>query len=131
MIQNIEEWYLAFEDVLPGVEDGEPCSAIYFGEFNEPPGMRRPLYLAKIAGECGRIAISFEAPCLHDLASGLFDRAERLRSSGYGEAGFFLELPDGGREGRLALVIFAFGDGPRSKVFPGPEGATRMDEEDF
>lgn len=124
----IEEGSLAWEDLLPGLEQREPGGSVHLGERGLPAGMGRVLHREGVApGRLG-VAVAFDRPGVDDLAAGLLDRFERAELSLDSEARFFLEFPPGGIQ-RGFVRKFAFGNRPRAEVFASPEGTAGMDEE--
>ena len=69
------ERFLTFQDVLSRRSDRKPVAAIDFGKLNEPSRAWRPLYLAQIAGQTTRIAVTLDGHAMTIFPARLRDGA--------------------------------------------------------
>jgi hypothetical protein len=132
--EAFEEGFLAAKDFPACGGEIEPGATVGFGNFDLAAGARGPLDQAGVRDQGRGVEVAFDGPGGNLLAGRLGDDAEGGeffvgKIQGEGRTGLLLKLAAGGFESRLAIVVFAFGDGPG--VFFGPERAAGMDEEDF
>jgi hypothetical protein len=62
---------LTSPNVLPGLDEIEPRSAIDLGKLLGAPRARRPLHRESVAADRFDIAVAGDGPCVDPLASGL------------------------------------------------------------
>src|SRR5579859_13243 len=132
-LQPVEQRFLPFEDLWPGLVHRKPGAAVSFGDHDLFAGARRPLDGAGVADEGGGIEVALDRPRDDQLAGGLADLAEGQEVAGCDaaerRAGLLLELALGGCQGILAWLVLALGNRP--DVLLHVIRAAGMNEEDL
>ena len=130
--QRVEERGLPLHELAPGLIDGDPLDPVDLRELPDRPRAPRPFDREGVARRMGDIEVALERPDADPLAAGLAALPEEgglpLRSR---QADLLFELPVGRVERILAGDVLTLGDGPGGIVFPRPERATRVGDQDF
>jgi len=129
-LERRQESTLTLGDSLMRLPEGEPARAIDFPKLLPSAGPGRPLHSEGVASDRARVAVPGNRPRLDRFPARLRERAEwHVRPVRGIEAGLLSKFPLRRIEGIFIRSDFPFGDRPRSKVFPGPVGAARVDQE--
>jgi len=116
---------------LAGLGETEPAAPVDFGNDDSPTRARRPIDLAGVADEAGRIAIPGEGPSGDEFPIALAYLPEREKGSRSVKSGLFVELADGRVERILRWIVFTFRYSPDTLVLAGKVGSAGMNEEDL
>jgi hypothetical protein len=130
-LEPVDEFCLSWIDFVPSLLGGEPGAPVDFrkGEpVARPPG---PFRFHGIAGDPGRVGVTFPGPCVHDLAGLLANGAQRKERPGRMQPGLLLEFTARGCEEIFAGFRQALGNGPRTGVARFPEGTSWMSEKEL
>src|SRR5262249_6094418 len=129
--QRHQDWPLSLEDLVGRRLRREPRSPVDFREFALASGPRWPLHGKGVAVEGVGVEVAFDRPHVDELGARLAKGAQGQALPLKPRAGFLLELAFGGGQGILARLVAALGNGPGPRILFGPEGTTRMHEQNL
>src|SRR5262249_6854677 len=129
--QRHQDWPLSLEDLVGRRVRREPRRPVDFREFALASGPRWPLHGKGVAVEVVGVEVAFDRPHVDELGARLAKGAQGQGLPLKPRAGFLLELAFGGGQGILARLVAALGNGPGPRILFGPEGTTRMHEQNL
>src|SRR5215470_18025123 len=129
--QRHQDWPLSLEDLVGRRLRREPRRPVDFREFALASGPRWPLHGKGVAVEVVGVEVAFDRPHVDELGARLAKGAQGQGLPLKPRAGFLLELAFGGGQGILARLVAALGNGPGPRILFGPEGTTRVHEQNL
>ncbi len=116
----MEEFRLAFENLLPCRIEIEPRRPVDFRKILYAPRARRPFDAERIADETLGIPVIFDGPSRNQLSARLPHRAEGKRFPPRTKSGLFRKFTDGRIVRILAIENFTLWNGPGTVILVPP-----------